>query len=64
MGRRSKKAKSFKLQPAFRQTEKEEVHRSEPEDDESDEENKTAEKIRKIFDFSTTSQRRTKTEMS
>ena len=26
LGRRSKKAKSFKLQPAFRQTEKEEVH--------------------------------------
>ena len=47
LGRRSKKAKSFKLQPAFRQTEKEEVHRSEPEDDESDKENKTAEKIRK-----------------
>ena len=47
MGRRSKKAKSFKLQPTFRQTEKEEVHRSEPEDDESDKENKTAEKIRK-----------------
>lgn len=35
------------MQPAFRQTEKEEVHRSEPEGDESDEENKTAEKIRK-----------------
>ena len=47
LGRRSKKAKSFKLQPAFRQTEKEKVHRSEPEDDESAEENKTAEKIRK-----------------
>lgn len=47
LGRRNKKAKSFKLQPAFRQTEKEEVHRSEPEDDESAEENKTAEKIRK-----------------
>lgn len=49
LGRRSKKAKSFKLQPAFRQTEKEEVHRSEPEDDESDKENKTAEKIRKKY---------------
>ncbi|MCI5796764.1 MAG: hypothetical protein MR019_07850 [Ruminococcus sp.] len=47
LGRRNKKAKSFKLQPAFRQTEKEEVRRSEPEESDSDEENKTAEKIRK-----------------